>query len=141
MSAMLPRQIRAPRPRRRMYVAFAVAGGRFVLPAEEVSAVGELRAVTRLPTADPRRLGIVVHRGRAVALVAASEAAVDAGAPAAGHYLLFRHEEFAIPVDELLGLQVEHGDRLPEGFERFDFCDHRPPAAAPAAPALAEASP
>lgn len=130
---MLPRQTAPPPPRRRMYVAFALAGRRWVMPAEEVAAVAELRPVTRLPTADPNRLGIVIHRGRAVALVAAVEGAAPRSG---GHYLLFRDPELAIPVDELIGLEVEHGDRLPAGFERFELTE-RPAAAATVAPTVA----
>jgi CheW-like domain len=104
-----------------MYVAFAVGWRRFVLPAEAAAAVGELGVVLPLPSSDPRRLGVIVHRGRAVALVAAGEGDGEAGATAR-HYVLLRGdgEDVAFPVDALIGLKAEYGDGLPDGFELFD---------------------
>lgn len=116
---MLPRQIRKPRLARRMYVAFAVGGRSYVLPTEGVVAVGEVDRVLRLPTADPQRLGVVVHRGRVVALLAASPHEVRS---APRNYLLLpgEGEEIALGVGELIGLKVAYGEDLPDGFELFD---------------------
>jgi chemotaxis signal transduction protein len=126
---MLPRRQRSPAPRRRTYVAFAAGGRRWLLPVEQAASVGELGPVARLPTADPRRLGVVWHGGRVVALLdpeafsaaAGATAAMDGGAPGSGrarHLILLRAGggAVALPAEELLGLKVEYGSGLPEGF-------------------------
>ncbi len=118
---MLPRQVRPPQPKRRMYVAFVAAGRRWVLPAEQVAGVAELGPVTRLPTADPALLGVTLHRGRAVALVAA-DGGGDGDAPPARHLVALRAggEAIALPAEELVGLETVRGDGLPDGFELYD---------------------
>jgi hypothetical protein len=116
---MLPRQARPPQPKRRMYVAFRAAGRRWVLPAEEVAGVAELGRVTPLPTADPALAGVTLHRGRAVALLAADS---NGGAPPR-HLIALRtrDESIALPAEELIGLEVVHGDVLPAGFDLYDL--------------------
>lgn len=116
---MLPRRARPLAPRRRAYVAFVAAGRRWVLPAEQIAAVGALGAVTRLPTADACRLGLTLHRGRVVALVA--PAAFNGAGPASGrgrHLVVLRAGGGCVgfAAEELLGLRVEYGDAVPEGF-------------------------
>jgi hypothetical protein len=127
-----------------MYVAFAAAGRRWVLPAEEVAGVAALGAVTPLPTADPALLGITLHRGRAVALLAAGGGGNGGGAaPPAPHLVALRAlgEGVAVAADELIGLEIVHGDGVPDGFERYDFTARErgrreaPPAGAAAAAA------
>ena len=137
---MLPRQARPPQPKRRMYVAFAAAGRRWVLPAEEVAGVAELGRVTALPTADPVLAGVTLHRGRAVALVAA-EGGGNGSAPPS-HLIALRAwgGGIALPADELIGLEVVHGDRLPEGFERYDLESALESRRHPARPAAETAS-
>lgn len=100
-----------------MYLAFALEGKRWVLPAKAVDSVAEPSMITPLPTTDPRRLGVFAHRGRVVAVV--SNARAGKGRHS-GHCVLLREEGFAVLVDELIGLQVTHDDRSPEGFEVFD---------------------
>jgi chemotaxis signal transduction protein len=113
-----------------MYVAFLAAGRRWVLPAAEVAAVGDLPPVTRLPTRDPGRLGLAVHRGRVVALLAADGASAEGGtdggaglaaAGAARHLVVLRAggESVALAAEELLGLKVEYGEVIPEGFALY----------------------
>jgi chemotaxis signal transduction protein len=127
---VLPRRQRSPAPRRRTYVAFAAGGRRWLLPVEQAASVGELGPVARLPTADPRRLGVAWHGGRVVALLdpesfsagRVAGAAADAGTPPAGqsrHLILLRAGGGAVglPAEELLGLKVEYGSGLPEGFD------------------------
>jgi CheW-like domain len=118
---MLPRPARPAPPRRRMYIAFAAGGHCWALPAEAAAGVGELGPVTRLPTAESRLLGLFVHQGRIVALLAApgngngSQAAAAAGAP--GHFLLLRAGggTAALAVDELIGLRPAADGGVPEG--------------------------
>jgi hypothetical protein len=128
-----------------MYVAFRAAGRRWVLPAEEVAGVAELGRVTPLPTADPALAGLTLHRGRAVALLAADGG--DNGSAPVRHLIALRAcgEGIGLTADELIGLEVVHGDGVPAGFERYDLDstlesrrrDHAP-AAAPAAAEAAE---
>lgn len=113
---MLPRDFRPQRPRRKMYVAFALAGRRWVLPTEDVDSVAEPPAILPLPTADRRRLGVFAHRGRVVAAVSGG----GGEDRRSGHCVVLREEGFAVLVDELIGLEVVHDERLPEGFELFD---------------------
>jgi hypothetical protein len=102
-----------------MYVAFRAAGHRWVLPAEAVAGVAELGRVTALPTADPAFAGVTLHRGRAVALLAADS---NGGAPPR-HLIALRtrDESIALPAEELIGLEVVHGDVLPAGFDLYDL--------------------
>lgn len=117
---MLPRQARPQQPKRRMYVAFRAAGRRWVLPAEEVAGVAELGRVTPLPTADPALAGVTLHRGRAVALLAGDQ---GNGAAPARHLVALRAfgEAIALPAEELIGLEVVHGDGLPAGYDLYDL--------------------
>jgi len=126
-----------------MYVAFAAAGRRWVLPAEEVAGVAELGRVTPLPTADPALAGVTLHRGRAVALMAADGGANGSAPPR--HLIALRAwgEGIALPADELVGLEVVHGDGLPDGFELYDLesaLESRRRAGGPAAASAAEAA-
>jgi chemotaxis signal transduction protein len=124
---VLPRRARSPASRRTTYVAFAAAGRRWALRVEEVAAVGALGPVTRLPTADPRRLGLALHGGQVVALLApealaAGPVAGEAGAGAPGpasHVIVLRRGggSVGLPVEELLGLRVLYGPGVPAGFE------------------------
>ncbi len=115
---MIPRATRGQAaPTRRRYVAFVLDGRRLVLPAEDVDSVAEPASIIPLPTADPRRLGVFLHRAQLVAAVS-SGAHVDQRRPT--HCVVLREEGFAIPVDELVGLEVGHDDQIPEGFELFD---------------------
>jgi chemotaxis signal transduction protein len=104
-----------------MYVGFVAANRRWVLPAEQVAAVGVLGPVTRLPTGDPSLLGVSVHRGRVVALVAVDGAGLrDVASPRhPSHLILLRSAggEVAVAAEELLGLKVEVGGGIPDGFE------------------------
>jgi hypothetical protein len=104
-----------------MYVAFASSGRRFVVPAEEVAAVGAIGRVTHLPTREPSRLGVTLHQGRVVALLAAGGPGAH-GPGVASHLVLLRAGEgtVALAAEELLGLKVEYGDGVPEGFEALD---------------------
>lgn len=132
---MIPRAARNQRPPvRRMYVAFALGGRRWVLPADAVDSVAEPTAITPLPTADPRRVGVFLHRDRAVAAVSPG-GDFDLRRPA--HCVVLREEGYGLLVDELLGLQVKLDDELPEGFELFDRASlRRPSTTAPVARAV-----
>lgn len=135
---MLPRQARPPQPKRRMYVAFRAAGRRWVLPAEDVAGVCELGPVTPLPTADPALAGVALHRGRAVALLAGGSAD---GAAASRHLIALRERggSIALAADDLIGLEVVHGDGVPAGFDLYDL-DAALESSRRAAPAAAESA-
>lgn len=98
-------------------MAFVLGGRRWVLPTEEVDSVAEPPTITPLPTADPRRLGVFVHRGLVVAAVSATGAGEGRRS---GHCVVLREEGFALLVDELIGLEVTSETGVPEGFEVFD---------------------
>ena len=136
---MIPRAARNERPPvRRMWVAFESQGRRWVLPAGDVDSVSEPTSITPLPTADHRRLGVFLHRGRVVAVIS-----VDGRTDRQQltHCVVLKDEGFAIPVDRLLGLEMRLDDEIPEGFELFDRASVGGLPMAPArAPMAAEAS-
>ena len=115
---MLPRRKEPRPPRRRMYVAFAVAGENLVLPAAAVAGVAVLGSVTRLPTRDPACLGLTTHQGRIVALVAPAGFAAGDLLPAASHLVVLRGGDGrrALAVEEPIGIKAAYGDELPAGF-------------------------
>lgn len=115
---MIPRAAQDQRPPvRRMWVAFESRGRRWVLPAGAVDSVSEPTSITPLPTADRRRLGVFLHRGRVVAVISDDD---RLDTQELKHCVVLKEEGFAIPVDRLLGLEMRLDDEIPDGFERFD---------------------
>jgi len=138
----LPRRsLRPPPAPLSTYVVFGAAGRRFALSTRQVVAVAEVLALNPVPIAGRREvLGLVAHRGRALALfdlgrclggaggIGGAGGADGAGAGAAGsvaaggHCLVVAQGErqAAIAVSALEGLARVAGDGLPPGCETFD---------------------
>jgi chemotaxis signal transduction protein len=124
---MLPR--RSPKPRSTplaTFVVFTAAGRRFALPTRRVVAVAEAPELTPLPAAGrPEVLGLVAHRGRAVALIDLG-ACLDRppGDAASARYCVVvadGERQAAIPVDAIEGLARVPADQgLPPECETFD---------------------
>lgn len=116
---MLPRPQPPPAPDRRLYLGFAAAGRRWALPADAVESVGEVSRLTRLPTGDPARLGLVVHRGEILCLRSLGPSAAE---PPRYLIALRRSERrIALAADELVGLQYGYDGRPPTDFELLDL--------------------
>jgi CheW-like domain len=113
-SRQRPPRGRAPRPG---YLAFRLAGQGWSLPLQRVAAVAELRALTRLPSADPLKLGVIVHRGVVVPVIDLGRRLggapyPDAAAPPQPLCIVLRSEPpVSFPVDEVLGFR--HGPPPP----------------------------
>jgi chemotaxis signal transduction protein len=132
----LPRRsLRPPPERLSTYVVFGAAGRRFALSTRQVVAVAEVLALNPVPLGGRREvLGLVAHRGRALALFdlgrclgdAGDAGAASAGAAgsvtAGGHCLVVAQGErqAAIAVSALGGLARVAGDGLPPGCETFE---------------------
>jgi chemotaxis signal transduction protein len=136
----LPRRsLRPPPAPLSTYVVFGAAGRRFALSTRQVVAVAEVEALNPVPIAGRREiLGLVAHRGRALALFdlgrclggaggiggadGADGAAAGAAAAAGGHCLVVAQGErqAAIAVSALEGLARVSGDGLPPGCETFE---------------------
>lgn len=132
----LPR--RSPRPPPAplsTYVVFGAAGRRFALSTRQVVAVAEVLALNPVPIAGRREvLGLVAHRGRALALfdlgrclgaadgIGGAGGADGAAVAAGGHCLVVAQGErqAAIAVSALEGLARVAGDGLPPGCETFE---------------------
>jgi hypothetical protein len=110
-----------------MYVAFSVAGEARILPAAAVAAVTELGELAALPTADRRRLGLTVHQGTVVAIVAPGfEDGEGRRSPlpaTPSHLLVLRRGggTVGLAVDGPIGLRVAYGDALPEGCSLLEW--------------------
>jgi chemotaxis signal transduction protein len=124
---MLPRTSRRPPPAPRAdFVVFTAAGGRFALPTRAVVAVAEVPPRSALPhPGRPEVLGLVAHRGRAVALIDLG-ACLDRppGDAASARYCVVvadGERQAAIPVDAIEGLARVPADQgLPPECETFD---------------------
>ena len=79
--------------------------------------MSEPTSITPLPTADPRRAGVFLHRGRVVAAISL-DGRFDPRQLT--HCVVLRSEGYAITVDRLLGLEMRLDDEIPDGFEVFD---------------------
>lgn len=126
---MLPRRTRRqPAEPVSTFVVFTVGDRRFALPTGRVEAVSEIPGYTPLPAAGrPEVLGLVAHRGRAVALVDLDRclgtpgAAGRAEAPASLCVVVAHAgRRLGFPVDELEGLARVSGTDLPPECETFD---------------------
>jgi chemotaxis signal transduction protein len=111
----------APRPG---LLAFVIGGRPRALSLGLVAGVAEIGRVTRVPTADPGNLGLIVHRGAVLPLVdlgrrldggAAAASAADgadgadeaaAGRPPAFCIITRSRQAIAFPVEAVLGLQT-----------------------------------
>jgi chemotaxis signal transduction protein len=129
----LPRRsLRPPPAPLSTYVVFGAAGRRFALSTRQVVAVAEVLALNPVPIAGRREvLGLVAHRGRALALFdlgrclggAGGAGAGAAGSVAAGGHCLVvaqGERQAAIAVSALEGLARVAGDGLPPGCETFE---------------------
>lgn len=133
----LPRRsLRPPPAPLSTYVVFGAAGRRFALSTRQVVAVAEVLALNPVPIAGRREvLGLVAHRGRALALfdlgrclggaggaLAGAAGGVAGGVSAGGHCLVVAQGErqAAIAVAALEGLVRVAGDGLPPGCETFE---------------------
>jgi chemotaxis signal transduction protein len=129
----LPRRsLRPPPAPLSTYVVFGAAGRRFALSTRQVVAVAEVLALNPVPIAGRREvLGLVAHRGRALALFdlgrclgrADGAVASAAGSVAAGGHCLVvaqGERQAAIAISALEGLARVAGDGLPPGCETFE---------------------
>ncbi|HVR10453.1 MAG TPA: chemotaxis protein CheW [Thermoanaerobaculia bacterium] len=97
----------APRPR---VLAFMLGGRARTLSLGLVAAVAEIGAVTRLPSAGRRNLGLIVHRGIVVPLIDLGRGLGGPPAPAGigppAVCIITRSEPvIAFPVEAVLGLR------------------------------------
>jgi chemotaxis signal transduction protein len=126
----LPRRsLRPPPAPLSTYVVFSAAGRRFALSTRQVVAAAEVLALNPVPIAGRREvLGLVAHRGRALALFDLGRCLGGAGAglagsvAAGGHCLVVAQGErqAAIAISALEGLARVAGDGLPPGCETFE---------------------
>jgi chemotaxis signal transduction protein len=129
----LPRRsLRPPPAPLSTYVVFSAAGRRFALSTRQVVAVAEVLELNPVPIGGRREvLGLVAHRGRALALFDLGRCLGGAGGALAGaagsvagggHCLVVAQGErqAAIAVAALEGLARVAGDGLPPGCETFE---------------------
>jgi chemotaxis signal transduction protein len=133
----LPRRsLRPPPAPLSTYVVFSAAGRRFALSTRQVVAVAEVLELNPVPIGGRREvLGLVAHRGRALALfdlgrclggaggaLAGAAGSVAGSVTAGGHCLVVAQGErqAAIAVAALEGLVRVAGDGLPPGCETFE---------------------